>query len=153
MLFCLPYSSICSQHIQMFSQLFKLSHLNKQLYIEQYCTSSQHALQLENIFCYLLLKYYHCFKLYWLNLCCCCCYHCQLAVMWIRDHIFTDLKFDDPHHVWESCAEVLNMCFSLQLVQAHWKYVSLHTFLQHRNYVPCNTFRGSFKVKCSREWR
>ncbi len=32
--------------------------------------------------------------------------------------------------------------------QAHWKYVSLHTFLQHRNYVPCNTFRGSFKVKC-----
>ncbi len=32
--------------------------------------------------------------------------------------------------------------------QAHWKYVSLHTFLQHRNYVPCSTFRGSFKVKC-----
>ncbi len=32
--------------------------------------------------------------------------------------------------------------------QAHWKYVSLHTFLQQRNYVPCSTFRGSFKVKC-----
>ncbi len=32
--------------------------------------------------------------------------------------------------------------------QAHWKYVSLHTFLQHRNNVPCSTFRGSFKVKC-----
>ncbi len=28
----------------MFSQLFKLSHLNKQAYIEQHCTSSQHAL-------------------------------------------------------------------------------------------------------------
>ncbi len=35
--------------------------------------------------------------------------------------------------------------------QAHWKNVSLHTFLQNRNYVPC-TFRGSFKVKCP-EWR
>ncbi len=32
--------------------------------------------------------------------------------------------------------------------QAHWKYVSLHTFLQQRNYVPCSTFHGSFKVKC-----
>ncbi len=32
--------------------------------------------------------------------------------------------------------------------QAHWKYVSLHTFLQHCNYVPCSMFRGSFKVKC-----
>ncbi len=106
----LRYSSICSQHIQMFSQLFKLSHLNKQFYIEQNCTSS-----LENILCYLLLKYYHCFKFYWLNLCCCCCCHCQLAVMWIKVHIFTDLKFDDPHH-WEPCAEVLYMCISLQLV-------------------------------------
>ncbi len=27
------------------------SHLNKQFYIEQHCTSSQHALQLENILC------------------------------------------------------------------------------------------------------
>ncbi len=34
----------------MFSQLFKRSLLNKQFYIEQYGTSSQHALQLENIF-------------------------------------------------------------------------------------------------------
>ncbi len=42
----LRYSSMCSQHIQMFFQLFKLSLLNKQFYIEQYCTSSQHALQL-----------------------------------------------------------------------------------------------------------
>ncbi len=29
--------------------------------------------------------------------------------------IFTDLKLDDPHHVWESCAEVLYICISLQL--------------------------------------
>ncbi len=45
----LRYLSIRSQHIQMFSQLFKLSHLNKQFYTEQYCTSFQHASQLENI--------------------------------------------------------------------------------------------------------
>ncbi len=51
------------------------------------------------------------FKLYWLNVCCCCC-HSHLAVMWIRVHIFTDLKFDDPHHVWESCAGVQYMCIS-----------------------------------------
>ncbi len=43
------YSSICSQYIKMFSQLFKLNHLNKQFYLEQYCPSSQHAMQLENI--------------------------------------------------------------------------------------------------------
>ncbi len=75
------YSSICSQYIQMFSQLFKLNHLNKQFYIEQYCTSSKYALQLENILCYLLLKYYNCLMIY--HFCCCYCYG-QLAVMWIR---------------------------------------------------------------------
>ncbi len=32
--------------------------------------------------------------------------------------------------------------------QAHWKYVPLNTFLQHRYYVPYCRFRGSFKVKC-----
>ncbi len=51
LLILLRYSSICSQHIQMLFQLFKLSHLNKQFYIEQYCTTSQHALQLEIILC------------------------------------------------------------------------------------------------------
>ncbi len=54
-------------------------------YFEQYCTSSQHALQLENILLYLSLKYYHCFSL-------CCGCHYQLAIMWIRVNIFTDLK-------------------------------------------------------------
>ncbi len=88
----LRYSSICSQHTQMFSQLFRSSHLNKPFYIEHHCTSSQHALRLENILCKLLLKYYHCFKCYWFNLCCCCCCHCQLAVTWIRLHICTDCK-------------------------------------------------------------
>ncbi len=69
------------------------------------------------ILCYLLLKYYHCFTFYWLNLCCCCCCcHSHLTVKWIRVNVFTDLKFDDPHHVWESCAEVLYICISLQLI-------------------------------------
>ncbi len=114
---------------------FQIESSEQQLYIEQYCTSSQHALQLENIFCYLLLKYYHCFKLYWLNLCCCCCYHCQLAVMWIRDHIFTDLKFDDPYHGWESCTEVLNMCISLQLVNSFdYQHMCLHLDLRGKYY-------------------
>ncbi len=31
--------------------------------------------------------------------------------------------------------------------QAHWKYVPLNTFLQHRYYVPYCTCRSSFKVK------
>ncbi len=54
-------------------------------YFEQYCTSSQHTLQLGNILLYLSLKYYHCFSL-------CCGCHYQLAIMWIRVNIFTDLK-------------------------------------------------------------
>ncbi len=83
------YSSICSQHIQMFSQLFKLICLNKQFDIEQYCISSQHALQLENILCYLFLKCYNCFNFYWFNLCCCCCFH---SVSCHVDDIFTDFK-------------------------------------------------------------
>ncbi len=41
-----------------------------------------------------------------------------------------------------------HLCQEHKSTQAHWKYVSLHTFLQQRNYVPCSTFRGSFKVKC-----
>ncbi len=62
-----------------------------------------------------------------------------------------------PHRIyfkdiWFTCSFVVTLRYFFKYVllptQAHWKYVSLHTFLQHRNYVPCNTFRGSFKVKC-----
>ncbi len=72
---------------------------------------------------------------YWLNLCCCCC-HSHLAFMWIRVHIFTDLKCDDPHHVWESCAEVLCICISLQFVLDIFLLASIFAFRFQRQILP-----------------
>ncbi len=76
----------------MFYQLFKLSLLSKQFLIEIYGTSSQNALQLENI----SLNYSQCFTflLVYIML-------LSLSVSCHGDQIITDLTFVDPHHGWE----------------------------------------------------
>ncbi len=64
---------------------------------------------------------------------------------------FFGREFCYIHIIKQNSAAYIELCdnvFADFSTQAHWKYMSLHTFLQQRNYVPCSTFRGSFKVKC-----
>ncbi len=72
----------------------------------------------------------------------------KLVRVYQASHFYSNGQVVFPHRSEKTAGftTLPNAC--LFPTQAHWKYVSLHTFLQQRNYVPCSTFRGSFKVKC-----